>query len=517
MAARKEGIDKKNKMATPEATSNYFKKLQDKNFNSSAIRQFGNTGWSVSQVGFGGYRVHNSSEQHAAALNHAFLNGINLIDTSSNYTDGGSELLIGKTLQELSAIKQISRDEVVVVSKVGYVQGQNLNLVQDRESGGNPFPDMVKYMDGCWHCIHPDFLQDQLRLSLSRLQLDHLDAYLLHNPEYFLSDARKKAELDLRAAREEYYRRIKLAFEWMEQKVAEGKIQYYGISSNTFPNSSQDFEFTSLEKVYDIANEISSGHHFQVIQFPFNLYATGACLTLNQVSDKLSLLDFASENQLATLVNRPLNAMAKDSMVRLASFRETDPNIIREQFEVHLQELQEVEPVFNTEVIEKLLGEISKESLEKVFLISGQLKFSLESFQSWSQWDHVKENILIPQIASYINYINKKLKADTAWQNWSKKYMQIVRKLCEVITLHYENQVALHSNEISGKLSTLCPDLTNSSTLSQKTLRILSSTGGVDCVLLGMRKMKYVADALDTFSSEKIENANQILGDLQLG
>ena len=110
-------------MATPETSSNYFKKLQDKNFNSSAIRQFGKTGWSVSQVGFGGYRIHHSSEQQAVALNHALLNGINLIDTSSNYTDGGSELLIGKTLQELSAIKQISRDEVVVVSKVGYVQG----------------------------------------------------------------------------------------------------------------------------------------------------------------------------------------------------------------------------------------------------------------------------------------------------------------------------------------------------------------------------------------------------------
>ena len=55
-------------------------------------------------------------------------------------------------------------------------------------------------------------------------------------------------------ARDEYYKRIQKAFEWMEEKVAEGKIKSYGISSNTFPNSATDFEFTSLEKIIEVAN-----------------------------------------------------------------------------------------------------------------------------------------------------------------------------------------------------------------------------------------------------------------------
>ena len=40
-------------------------------------------------------------------------------------------------------------------------------------------------MEGCWHCLHPEFLQDQLTRSLDRLQLETLDVCLLHNPEYF--------------------------------------------------------------------------------------------------------------------------------------------------------------------------------------------------------------------------------------------------------------------------------------------------------------------------------------------
>ncbi|NIV96280.1 aldo/keto reductase, partial [candidate division KSB1 bacterium] len=82
----------------------------------------------------------------------------------------GSEMLVGNLLQEMIQRRELNREEIVVVSKVGYVQGQNMKLAQQNEASGRPFPEMVKYMDGCWHCIHPDFLQDQLTRTLERLQ-----------------------------------------------------------------------------------------------------------------------------------------------------------------------------------------------------------------------------------------------------------------------------------------------------------------------------------------------------------
>ncbi len=88
-------------MATQEATENYFKRLAQKNNPAHSISRFGKTGIEVSSIGFGGYRIHHNSIENAQALRYALLNGFNLIDTSSNYTDGGSEMLIGNLLQEM--------------------------------------------------------------------------------------------------------------------------------------------------------------------------------------------------------------------------------------------------------------------------------------------------------------------------------------------------------------------------------------------------------------------------------
>jgi aryl-alcohol dehydrogenase-like predicted oxidoreductase len=47
----------------------------------------------------------------------ALLGGVNLIDTSTNYADGSSETYIGNVLA------RHRREELIVISKVGHVQG----------------------------------------------------------------------------------------------------------------------------------------------------------------------------------------------------------------------------------------------------------------------------------------------------------------------------------------------------------------------------------------------------------
>ncbi|MCA9924600.1 MAG: hypothetical protein KC421_19630, partial [Anaerolineales bacterium] len=51
-------------------------------------------------------------------------------------------------------------------------QGQNYEMVQARKAAGRPFPNLVKVKAGLDHCIHPEFLADQLTRSLERLQLE---------------------------------------------------------------------------------------------------------------------------------------------------------------------------------------------------------------------------------------------------------------------------------------------------------------------------------------------------------
>lgn len=132
---------------------------------------FSDTGLLVSQVGFGSYRVGLAHDAHRQALRYALMQGINLIDTSANYGDGDAEILIGECLAELIHEGRLAREQVVIVSKAGYVQGKNYDIAQQRKQEGRPFPNLVKYKDGLDHCIHPEFLDDQLSRSLARLQV----------------------------------------------------------------------------------------------------------------------------------------------------------------------------------------------------------------------------------------------------------------------------------------------------------------------------------------------------------
>ena len=209
----------------------------------------GETGLWVAQAGFGTYRVHNRVESHQKALKMALNAGINLIDTSSNYGNGGAEELIGNVVGQMVADGEIERSAIVVVSKVGYLQGENYKISQARKQAGDRFPDLVQYAPGLEHCIHPEFIADQLERTLTRLKMEKLDVYLLHNPEYFL-DGAKKSEMPLAEARQIYYQRIEKAFRYLETQVEEERIGWYGVSSNSFPEPADSYRFTDLTRLW---------------------------------------------------------------------------------------------------------------------------------------------------------------------------------------------------------------------------------------------------------------------------
>src|SRR2546425_11207224 len=237
----------------------------------------GRTGLTVSRLGFGCYRVDDETPDHREALAASFASGCNLIDTSTNYTDGGSERLVGQVLQESCRAGRPAREALVVVSKIGYVQGENLSLAMERERSGFPFPEMVKYMDGCWHCIHPDFLRDQVARSRERLRLETVDVCLLHNPEYFFSDAKKHSHgRPLDELRAEFYRRVREAFAFFEEVARRYEIGCYGVSSNTVVAAPDEPEATSVTWLLNAAEEAGgTGHPLRGRPRPDNPFQAG--------------------------------------------------------------------------------------------------------------------------------------------------------------------------------------------------------------------------------------------------
>jgi hypothetical protein len=316
--------------ATPEATRRLSARFTESAPNGYAT--LGGTGLTVSRVGFGCYRVDDLTPGHREALETALAGGCNLIDTSTNYTDGGSERLVGAVVAERRGGGE-GREGVVVVSKIGYVQGSNLDVALERERSGSPFPEMVRYMDGCWHCIHPEFLRDQLARSRRRLRLETIDVCLLHNPEYFLSDAKRRHAGDLEGRREEFYGRLRAAFGFLEEAAARGEIGWYGISSNSAVVPPDDPEATSVSRMVEAA--LAAGgpdHRFRVLQMPMNLLESGGALVRNTgPGSSRTALEEAAEAGLGVLINRPLNAILGNRLLRLAEIAVPEPRDAFEQ------------------------------------------------------------------------------------------------------------------------------------------------------------------------------------------
>ncbi|NIQ92609.1 MAG: aldo/keto reductase [Deltaproteobacteria bacterium] len=464
--------------------------------NSSLVySELDGTGLFASQAGFGCYRTDQTDPEHEKSLRKALLSGINLIDTSSNYGDGGSERLVGTVLQDLIRSGDISRDSVVVVSKVGYLQGQNYEISQERKRQGKPFKELVLYADGLEHCIHPEFIDDQLTRSLKRLKLDTLDFYLLHNPEYYLSWA-SKTGVSLEEARQEYYGRIEQAFQHLETEVERGRIRFYGISSNTFPSPADDPEFTSLEKVWEIAQSLSPEHHFRLIQLPMNLFETGGITERNQSTGR-SVLQFAQEKQIGVLINRPLNAIIANRLIRLAEVEAVQASS-PEEISQRMDDLIESEEVLQHEILPELslTPSLQAQVLEHVAL-GAVLKQQWSNFGSYERWQELRSYYFAPRIRGVVQFLEQQPSPAESVLQWIRSHQEVLEAAFQAISSIYQEQAAEQAAMIKARVSSADADWDEAATLSQMALRALRSTLGITTVLVGMRQESYVNDVIE--------------------
>jgi len=478
--------------ATAAATAAYASR-----FGGRGYAPLGATGLNISKVGFGCYRVDDETPAHREALTRALRSGCNLIDTSTNYTDGASERCVGAVLADLVRSGQLRRQEVVVVSKIGYVQGQALELAQEREAAGKPFPEMVKYMEGCWHCIHPDFLRDQLERSLTRLQLETLDIVLLHNPEYFLSDAKARGRGSLETARDEFYRRLREAFAFLENQVATGSIGWYGVSSNTAVAPTSDPEATSLTRMLAAAREAGGpAHHFRILQIPMNLFEAGAALEPNSgLENRQTVLEVAREAGVGVLINRPLNAIVGSRMIRLAHV-EVDGAPI--DLDVQFRAVADLEEEWRRDFAPSIKTGPESADAAEFFRWADELRglpAHLEGLEGWAQ---LEGQIIVPQVGRVLRALDEHLEGEIAerWQFWRARYLTELQKLLGELRRRAAAKSQRQAAAISATIDPLLPTERRGESLSRKALWVVASTPGVSCVLNGMRRPAYVDDSL---------------------
>ncbi len=461
------------------------------------------TGLSVSRFGFGAYRVSESESAHGEALAHALRRGINVVDTSTNYGDGGSERAIGRTLAVLCARGDVARDEIVVVSKIGYVQGRNLLLARRRAETGRPFPEMVQYAEDCWHCIHPEFLREQLDRSRARLGLATLDVCLLHNPEYFLIHAMQGAGVDLPAARDQFYARLARAFAFLEGEVGRGTIGCYGVSSNTVALAAHAPEATSLERMLDAARVAGgSTHRFRVLQLPLNLIESGAVLDAAGPPGDRTVLETAARLGVGVVINRPLNALGESGMLRLVDVVPTSdgpaPAPDAAAIDDAVREVAGCEDEYRRDIATVLRAAPGAAAPGDLFRWGERLAGAVAGLRGLEQWQHLEEEIVVPAVTRAVRALDGGLSGPLAerWGAWRAGYLPALERLLGLLRATAAARSRAGRGRLREAIDPHLPVVRRHEVLARKALWVLASTPGVDIVLSGMRRAAYVDDAV---------------------
>ena len=260
--------------ATPEGTARY----RDR-FSNRAFRE--QQGLFLSSIGIGTY-LGNADEatdaNYTRAIVRAVQLGVNVIDSAANYRFQRSERSIGQALQTLANEHGIARDELVICTKGGYLPFDEAPPRNVRQYVEDTFvnPGIASFADivGGSHCMTPAYLQSQLDQSLRNMKIECVDVYYIHNPEsqlQFVSET-------------EFYARLKLAFERLEQNRKDGKLAYYGVATW---NGFRTRPHHSLVRMVEAAREVGGRetHGFRFIQLPFNLAMPEAVDVANETID----------------------------------------------------------------------------------------------------------------------------------------------------------------------------------------------------------------------------------------
>jgi aryl-alcohol dehydrogenase-like predicted oxidoreductase len=310
--------------ATPEGTAHYRERFAGR----AAAGHFRlREGLSLSSIGIGTY-LGNPDEatdvRYKDAVVRAVQLGVNVIDSAANYRFQRSERSIGDALAELTSKHGFTRDELVICTKGGYLPFDGAPPYDVRKYVEDTFvkPGIATFDDivGGSHCMTPAYLQNQLDQSLKNMGLATVDVYYIHNPESQLGYVSET----------EFYHRLQLAFERLEQNRSEGKLRYYGVATwNGFRVEADARGYHSLDQMVQLARQIAGdGHGFRFIQLPLNLGMPEA-IPVADAADQLGVTVVASASMLQARLSRGLPEQIRGPLGSLASDAQTAIQFVR--------------------------------------------------------------------------------------------------------------------------------------------------------------------------------------------
>jgi aryl-alcohol dehydrogenase-like predicted oxidoreductase len=297
--------------ATPEGTKNYVKNaVKNRGKPADHFRVFDNL--YLSSIGMGTYLGKPNKEDDQSMENAVYdsikSGSVNVVDTAINYRAMRSEKSVGRALLRLINDGIVTRDQVFVSTKNGYITND----------GDYPEIDVMEYVqtmfisNGIMHAddissgynvLNPNYLKRCIDKSIANLHLATLDLVYVHNPfESWYEDV----------SREDFFQMLSKVFEAYEEYRTLNKIRYYGMATWTcFRVPPDSKEYLSLEDITKTAEKVGGlgKHGFRFIQLPYNLAYSEALLLKNQsvgTEKNLTILEAAERLKIGVFTSIPL-------------------------------------------------------------------------------------------------------------------------------------------------------------------------------------------------------------------
>ncbi len=295
--------------ATSEGTRKYAQRAASQGRPAAHFKTFDDL--HLSSIGMGTYLGQPTQEDDLAVESAVYQSvksgAVNVIDTAINYRAMKSEKSIGKALLRLVKDGVISRDQVFISTKNGYITND----------GDYPNVDEMEYVhrmyiqtevitsddiSSGYNIINPNYLAKCIDKSLMNMHLSAIDLVYIHNAfESWNQDVSRQQFMDMLAK----------AFEVYEKYRAQNKIRYYGMATWTcFRVPPGSHEYLSLEQAVKTAESVGGKDHgFRFIQLPYNLAYSEALLLRNQSvgSEKsLTILEAAAKLNVGVFTSIPL-------------------------------------------------------------------------------------------------------------------------------------------------------------------------------------------------------------------
>ncbi|HEY1249414.1 MAG TPA: aldo/keto reductase [Nitrososphaera sp.] len=295
--------------ARQEGTKKYLQHAVSQGIPGAHFRSF--DGLYLSSIGMGTYLGQPTEEDDQAvekAVYDSVKSGaVNVIDTAINYRAMKSEKSIGRAILKLVKDEVISRDEVFISTKNGYITND----------GDYPNIDVMEYVtrmyiqtevmnaediSSGYNVMNPNYLAKCIEKSLLNMRISTVDLVYLHN-------AFESWNRDV--SREKFTEMLLKVFEVYEKYRSKNKIRYYGMATWTcFRVPPDSPEYLSLEQVVKYAESVGGRNHgFRFIQLPYNLAYSEALLLRNQTvgSEKnLTILQAATKLNIGIFTSIPL-------------------------------------------------------------------------------------------------------------------------------------------------------------------------------------------------------------------